>query len=127
MIVRRFESALSSLTVTDAAPDLNPVMTLIVSLLAAATVTDDRVEITNRASAQHHRSAICGPGILRVALPIGKWDKENRSNEDSAQGVTCPDLKPKAESSPPHKKVSTGKEYRFRWLLLGLRFRGLAG
>jgi hypothetical protein len=27
----------------------------------------------------------------------------------------CPDLKPKAESSPPDLKTSTGKEYRFSW------------
>jgi hypothetical protein len=85
-------------------------MMLIVSLLATATVTDDGVAIANRASAQHDRGPV-DPGSFRLALPIGKWDKENRSNGDSAARVTtCPDLKPKAESSPPNKKLSTGKE-----------------
>ncbi len=81
-------------------------MMLIVSLLTTATMADDGVAIANRTSAQHGRSPV-GPGRFRVALPIGKWDKENRSDGDSAARVaTCPDLKPKAESSPPIKNLN---------------------
>jgi hypothetical protein len=106
---RRQESKGLATTVTDAAPNLNPVMMLIVSLLTTPTVADDGIPITNRTSAQHGRSPV-GPGSFRVALPIGKWDKENRSDGDSAARVaTCPDLKPKAESSPPNKKSQLEK------------------
>ena len=107
---RRQEGEGRAATITNAAPDLNPVMMFIVSLLAPAAVANDRVAITNRASSQYDGGPFCGPGSFRVALPIGKWDKENRSNGDSARVATCPDLKPKAESSPPNKKLSTGKE-----------------
>jgi hypothetical protein len=107
---RRQESKGGATTVTDAAPNLNPVMMQIVSLLTTPTVADDGVAIANRTSAQHSCGPV-GPGSFRLALPIGKWDKENRSDGDSAARVaTCPDLKPKAESSPPDIKISAGKE-----------------
>ena len=77
-------------TITKAAPDLNPVMMFIVSLLAPAAVANDRVAITNRASSQYDGAPFCGPASFRVALPIGKWDKENRSNGDSARVATLP-------------------------------------
>ena len=59
-------------------PDPNPVVVFVVRLLATATVTDDGIEFTNRASAQQH--------VLAVAHPVGfdlvrlgrKWDKNNR-------------------------------------------------
>jgi hypothetical protein len=52
----------------------------IVRLLAAATVANDGIPFTNRASPQHD--------VLGVASPIGielvwwgrKWDKENRDS-----------------------------------------------
>jgi len=87
----------------------------IVSLLASAAVANDRVAITNRASSQYDGGPFCGPGSCRVALPIGKWDKENRSNGDSARVATCPDLKPKAESSPPVKNLDWKRITLFRW------------
>ena len=93
----------------DSAPNLNPVVILIVSLLTTPAVADDGVPIANRTSAQHSGGP-AGPGSFRVALPIGKWDKENRSDGDSAARVaTCPDLKPKAESSPPNKNLQLEK------------------
>ena len=107
---RRQEGKGLATTVTDAAPDLNPVMMLIVSLLASAAVADNGVAIAHRASARNAAGTIGRPGRFQVELPGGKWDKENSSNGDSARVATCPDLKPKAESSPPNKKLSTGKE-----------------
>ena len=106
---RRQEGKGLATTVTDAAPNLNPVVILIVSLLTTPAVADDGVPIANRTSAQHSGGP-AGPGSFRVALPIGKWDKENRSDGDSAARVaTCPDLKPKAESSPPDIKSQLEK------------------
>jgi hypothetical protein len=87
---RRQEGESRATTITNAAPDLNPVMMFIVSLLAPAAVTNDRVAITNRASSQYDGGPFCGPGSFRVALPIGKWDKENRSNGGSARVATLP-------------------------------------
>ena len=110
---RRQEGEGGATTITNAAPDLNPVMMLIMSLLAPTAVANDRVAITNRASSQYDGGPFCGPGSFRVALPIGKWDKENRSNGDSARVTTCPDLKPKAESSPPSKKSQLEKNTAF--------------
>ena len=50
-------SATGAATATDA----NPVVMLIVRLLAAASVTDDRIALTNRASPQYGLGTACGP------------------------------------------------------------------
>jgi hypothetical protein len=57
--------------------DFNPVVVLIVRLLATAPVADNRIAFTQRTSAQQH---------VAVVLPVGfglvrrgrKWDKNNR-------------------------------------------------
>ena len=48
-------------TVAKAASDPNPVVMFIVRLLAAASVTDDRIAFANRASPQDELIAVCGP------------------------------------------------------------------
>jgi hypothetical protein len=73
---------------------------LIVRLLAAASVTDDRIAFTNGASPQNGLGTACGPiGFEPVRLD-GKRDKENRSSLE-----LCP-----ARTPPPDKKIPTGKE-----------------
>jgi len=44
-----------------AASNLNPVVMFVVRLLAPATVADDRIALTNRASPQDELIAVCGP------------------------------------------------------------------
>ena len=64
------------------ATDANPVVVFIVRLLAAASVADDRIAFTSRASPQDDFGAECGPiGPIGFELVWrdGKWDKQNRT------------------------------------------------
>jgi len=87
--------------------DRNPIMMLIVRLLAAASMPDDRLPLTYRASPQD---------LVAVPLPLSfklvrrrrKWDKENRSRWGSATDVDLPRSEPEAELlllkiQPPHE------------------------
>jgi hypothetical protein len=60
------------------ATDANPVVILIVRLLAAASVTDDRIAFTNGASPQNNLGTACSPIGFELVRRDGKWDKENR-------------------------------------------------
>ncbi len=59
-------------TSADASPDLNPVMVFVMSLFAAATMANDRVQQTNRASANDLLCACLRPIGFQVALRCGK-------------------------------------------------------
>jgi hypothetical protein len=50
----------------------------IVRLLATATVTDDGIANTNRASAQQDRITIASPIGFDLVRLGRKWDKDNR-------------------------------------------------
>ena len=63
-----------------AATDANPVVMLIVRLLTAASVTDDRIPFTNGASPQKGLATAGGPIGFELVRRDGKWDKENRSS-----------------------------------------------
>lgn len=58
--------------------DPNPVVVSIVCLLAAATVTDDGIAFTNRASAQQDVFTVACPIGFNLVRLVGKWDKNNR-------------------------------------------------
>src|SRR5262249_4049918 len=60
------------------AMDRNPIMMLIVRLLAAASVADDRLPLTYRASPQD-LVAVLLPLRFKLVRRRRKWDKENRS------------------------------------------------
>ena len=70
---------------TNAAPDPDPIMMFVMSLLAAAAVTNDRVAQTDRASAQDNFRTRLGPIGFEVVMRGRKWDKENRE-----YGGLCP-------------------------------------
>jgi hypothetical protein len=61
------------------AMDRNPIMMLIVRLLAAASVADDRLPFTCRASPQD-LVAVSGPISFKLVRRRRKWDKKNRSS-----------------------------------------------
>jgi hypothetical protein len=82
----------------------------IVRLLAAASVTDDRIALTNRASPQNGLGTACGPIGFELVRRDGKWDKENRSSLELCPGVDLPRSEPEAELLPPDKKIPTGRE-----------------
>ena len=65
-------------TGAETATDANPIVMLIVGLLAAASVADDRIAFTNRASPQNDLVTVSGPIIFDLVLRDGKWDKKNR-------------------------------------------------
>ena len=63
-----------------AAPDVNPVVMLIVRLLAAASMADDGIAFTSGASPQDNFGAPRGPLRFELVRRDGKWDKQNRSS-----------------------------------------------
>lgn len=76
--------------------DRNPIMILIVRLLAATPVADDRLPLTYRASPQD-LVAVLLPLSFKLVRRRGKWDKENRSRWGSATDVDLPRSEPEAE------------------------------
>ena len=100
------------------APDPNPVVMFIVRLLAAASVADDRIAFTNRASPQNDLGAARGPIGFELVRRGGKWDKENRSSSGLCPGVDPPRSEPEAEPLLLKRKIPTGE----RITLLGYSF-----
>jgi len=82
----------TDLTLTAADP--NPVMILIVSLFATATVADDRVTVANRAMSQDELGADGSPIRFELANPVGKWDNENREEGRFCHGVCLERMHP---------------------------------
>ena len=62
------------------ATDRNPIVILIVCLLAASSVAGDRIALTNRATPQDNVGALLGPIGLQLVRRERKWDKKNRSS-----------------------------------------------
>jgi len=91
------------------ATNANPVAMRIVCLLAAASVTDDRIAFTNGASPQNGLGAACGPIGFDLARRDGKWDKENRSSLELCPGVDVPRSEPEAKLLPLIRKSQLEK------------------
>jgi hypothetical protein len=79
-----------------AATDANPIVILIVRLLAAAAVADDRIPFTCRASPQD-LVAVSGPISFKLVRQRRKWDKKNRSSWGLCSGADPPRSEPEAE------------------------------
>ena len=62
------------------ATDADPVVMLIVGLLAAASVADDRIAFASGASPQNDLVAVSCPVVFDLVWRDGKWDKQNRSS-----------------------------------------------
>jgi hypothetical protein len=69
-----------STTLAKAASDPNPVVMLVVRLLAPASVTDDGIAFANRAPPQHDLLAVASPIGFELVRRSRKWDKKNRSS-----------------------------------------------
>jgi hypothetical protein len=85
-------------TGTATATNANPIVMLIMRLLAAAPVTDDRINFTRRASPQNNLGAARGPIRFELVRRCGKWDKQNRTSWSSTPALTCQDLSRKRSS-----------------------------
>jgi hypothetical protein len=78
---------------------------LIVCLLAAASMADDRIVFTSGTSPQKNLGAARGPIRFELVRRCGKWDKQNRSSlELCPTGVDLPRSEPEAELLPPETK-----------------------
>jgi hypothetical protein len=89
-------SAIGAATATN----LNPVMILIVRLLAAAAVADNRTLITNGALRQADLVAVSSPVAFELVQRGRKWDKQDRNSQGgSAPAVDPPRSEPEAEPS----------------------------
>ena len=85
-------------TGTATATNANPSVMLIMRLLAAASVTDDRINFTRWASPQNNLGAVRGPIRFELVQRSAKWDKQNRTSWSSASALTCQDLSRKRSS-----------------------------
>ena len=101
------------------ATDLNPVVMLIVSLLATASVADDRIALTNGAASQDDVGALFGPTRFELVRWGRKWDKENRRSSGLCSGVDLPRSEPEAEPLLLKRKIPTEREYRFSAMAFG--------
>jgi len=75
-----------------ATPDSNPVVMFIVRLLAAVTMSDDRITFTNGTPPQDDLGGVCGPASFELVLRGGKWDKKNRSSIGARPGIDLPKI-----------------------------------
>src|SRR5207245_7701096 len=83
-----------------ATADLNPVVMLVVCLLAAASMADDRIVLTNGALPQNGPGTTGRPIGFQLVRRDGKWDQENRILLELCLGTsTCQDLRRKRSSS----------------------------
>jgi hypothetical protein len=63
------------------ATDLDPIVMLVVRLLAAAAVTNDRIAFTNRTPAYDVFVAVFCPVDFKLLRRGGNWDKEDRASQ----------------------------------------------
>ena len=84
----------------------NPIVMLIMRLLAAASVADDRIALTKRASPQDDFGAARGPIRFELVRRDAKWDKLNRSSLGALpSGIDPSRSQPEAEPLPPEAKI----------------------
>ena len=86
------------------ATDPDPVVVFIVGLFAAASMADDRIAFTNRASPQDDFRLARGPLRFELVRRDRKWDKRNRSLLE-LPGIHLPRSRPEAELLPPEGKI----------------------
>ena len=79
------------------APDPNPVVILVVGLLAAPAVTNDRIVFTERPSAYHGLVAVLRPIGCNLVRRDGNWDKEDVASEGLRHSVDLPGSEAEAE------------------------------
>jgi hypothetical protein len=94
---------------------------LIVRLLAAVSMADDRIALTNRASPQDDFGAARGPIGFELVRRDRKWDKQNRSSLGLCpSGVDLPRSQPEAELLPPEAQIKLKENNPSRLQLLGM-------
>jgi hypothetical protein len=101
--------------------DADPVVMLIVCLLAAASVADDRIAFTNRASPQNNLVAVYGPVVFDLVRRDGKWDKQNRSSSGlCSSGVDLLKIWAGSGAPPPEEKIQLKENNASHLKVLGV-------
>jgi hypothetical protein len=95
---------------------------LIVGLLAAASMADDRIAFTNGASPQDDFGAARGPISFDLVRRDAKWDKQNRSSSGLCPPALTAKISAGKRSSFLLKQKIQLKENTASWLRL---FRGV--
>jgi hypothetical protein len=109
-----------SATGTAAAPNPDPIVVFIMRLLAAASMADDRIALTNRASPQNDFCAARGPIRFELVRRDAKWDKQNRSSSGLCPpALTRQDRSREAEPLPPEAKIQLEENTAYRLRLSG--------
>ncbi len=117
---QRQESEGLSATRAATATDLNPVMILIVCLLAAAAVADDRTTFTNGTLRQDELVAVSGPISFELVRRDRKWDKENRNSQGFCPGVDPPRSRPEVEPPLLLKRIQLEENTASHLQILGM-------
>jgi hypothetical protein len=89
---------------TAAAPDPNPVVMLVVGLLAAPTVTNDRIVFTERASAYDGLVAVFRPIGCNLVRRDGNWDKVDRASQGFRHCLRPAKIPAGSGAPPPDEK-----------------------
>jgi len=108
------------------AADGNPVMMLIVCLLATASMADDRIAFTSGASPQDDFGPARGPiGLEQLVRRHRKWDKQNRTSSGLCPpALTSQDLSRKQSSFHLTKEIQLEENTASRlWLFRGVSRR----
>ncbi len=87
-------------------------------LLAAASMADDGIALTNRASPQDDSGAARGPISFELVRRDAKWDKQNRRSLELCLWLDLPRSGPEAELLPPEAKFQLEENIPLR----GYRF-----
>jgi hypothetical protein len=114
-------------TPTVTATDRNPIVILIVRLLAVSSMAGDRIALTNGASPQDDVGALLGPIGLQLVRRDRKWDKKTAAHRASALALTFPRSEPEAEPLLLKRKLQLEENNASRVQRLKARFNGLAG
>src|SRR6516225_6560394 len=99
---------------------------LVMRLLAAMTMPNNRITLTDRTQAYHDLVAVVGPARSKLLRPGRCWDKEDRYLERASPStVTRQDLS--GCEAPPPEENPTEREYSFLPQASNACFRLLAG
>ena len=93
--------------------DPNPIVMLVVRLLAATSMADDGIAFTSGAAPQDDFGAARGPFRFELVRQDGKWDKQNRSSLELCPSIDLPRSELEAELLPPEAKIQLKENKRF--------------
>jgi hypothetical protein len=89
--------------------DPNPVVILVVRLLTAAAMTNDRISLTKRASAYDDLVAVFRPVGGNLIRRDGNWDKVDRTSHGFRLRLRPAKIKRRKRNPPPEENPTERK------------------